>query len=137
MRGGTANCSVKISNGKIGSPLVTNPTVLIAMNRPSLDAFEADVFPGGLIIYDASLIDRQPVRTDVKVIPLPATKLADELGTTKAANMIIVGALLEYLKIMSIDVVLESLGYILKRKNLVELNQHAILKGVEFFKSLK
>ena len=137
MRGGTANCSVKISNRKIGSPLVTNPTVLIAMNRPSLDAFESDVVPGGLIIYDSSLIDRQPVRTDVKVIPLPATKFADELGTTKVANMIIVGALLEYLKIMNIEVVLESLGYILKRKNLIELNQQAILKGVEFFKSLK
>ncbi|PIS27224.1 MAG: 2-ketoisovalerate ferredoxin oxidoreductase [Candidatus Marinimicrobia bacterium CG08_land_8_20_14_0_20_45_22] len=137
MRGGTANCSVKISNRKIGSPLVTNPTVLIAMNRPSLDAFEMDVVSGGLIIYDSSLIDRKPVRTDVKIIPIPATKFADELGTTKAANMIIVGALLECIQIMNIEIVLESLGYILKHKNLVELNQRAILKGVEFFKSLK
>ncbi|MDO9547830.1 MAG: thiamine pyrophosphate-dependent enzyme, partial [Candidatus Marinimicrobia bacterium] len=84
MRGGTANCSVKISKKKIGSPLVANPTILIAMNRPSLDKFENDVVSGGLIMYDDSLIDRKPVRDDVDILPIPATKLADELGNTKA-----------------------------------------------------
>jgi Pyruvate/2-oxoacid:ferredoxin oxidoreductase gamma subunit len=137
MRGGTANCSVKISQKKIGSPLVANPTILIAMNRPSLDKFEHDVISGGLIIYDDSLIDRKPVRDDVEVIAIPATKLADELGNTKAANMIIVGALIEYKDLMSQEVVLGSLGDVLKRKNLVEMNQKAILRGAEFIKNLK
>ncbi|MDO9547487.1 MAG: 2-oxoacid:acceptor oxidoreductase family protein [Candidatus Marinimicrobia bacterium] len=137
MRGGTANCSVKISKKKIGSPLVANPTILIAMNRPSLDKFENDVISGGLIIYDDSLIDRKPVRDDVDIIPIPATKLADELGNTKTANMVIVGALIEYKDLMSQKVVLESLGDVLKRKNLVELNQKAILRGAEFIKNLK
>ncbi len=136
MRGGTANCSVKISKKKIGSPLVANPTILIAMNRPSLDKFENDVISGGLIIYDDSLIDRKPQRSDVNIIAIPATKLADELGNTKAANMIIVGALIEYKDIMSQQLVLESLGDVLKRKNLVELNQKAILLGAEFIKNL-
>jgi len=134
MRGGTANCSVKISRKKIGSPLVANPTILIAMNRPSLDKFENDVVSGGLIIYDSSLIDRQPVRDDVEVIAIPATKMADELGNTKAANMVIAGALIEDKDLMSQQLVLNSLGDILKRKNLVELNQNAILKGAEFIK---
>jgi len=137
MRGGTANCSVKIANRKIGSPLVASPTVLIAMNRPSLDKFENDVISDGIIIYDDSIIDRPPVRKDVRILPIPATKLADELGNSKAANMIIVGALVEYLGFMSIEVILHSLGDVLKRKNLVELNQKAILKGAEFIRHLK
>ena len=137
MRGGTANCSVKISNKKIGSPLVANPTILIAMNRPSLDKFENDVVSGGLIMYDNSLIDRKPVRDDVDVIPIPATKIADELGNTKAANMVIVGALIAYKDLMSQQVVLDSLGDVLKRKNLVELNRNAILRGAEFIRNLK
>ena len=137
MRGGTANCSVKISKKKIGSPLVANPTILIAMNRPSLDKFENDIISDGLIIYDNSLIDRKPTRGDVDVIAIPATKLADELGNTKAANMIIVGALIEYRDLMSQQLVLESLGDVLKRKNLIELNQKAILRGAEFIRELK
>jgi Pyruvate/2-oxoacid:ferredoxin oxidoreductase gamma subunit len=137
MRGGTANCSVKISNRKIGSPLVANPTVLIAMNRPSLDKFENDVISDGIIVYDSSIIDRTPSRSDVRVLAIPATRMADEMGNSKAANMIIVGALIEYLKFMSIEVILSSLGDVLKRKNLVELNQKAILKGVEFIRQLK
>ncbi|MDD5231613.1 MAG: 2-oxoacid:acceptor oxidoreductase family protein, partial [Candidatus Marinimicrobia bacterium] len=137
MRGGTANCSVKIANRKIGSPLVASPTVLIAMNRPSLDKFENDVISDGIIIYDDSIIDRAPLRQDVRVLPIPATKMADELGNSKAANMIIVGALIEYLGFMSIEVVLNSLGDVLKRKNLVDLNQKAINKGVDFIRKLK
>ncbi|HQC63453.1 MAG TPA: 2-oxoacid:acceptor oxidoreductase family protein, partial [Candidatus Marinimicrobia bacterium] len=136
-RGGTANCSVKISNRKIGSPVVANPTVLITMNRPSLDKFENDVISDGLIIYDDSIIDRAPLRQDVRILPIPATKLADELGNSKAANMIIVGALIEYLGFMSIEVALNSLGEVLKRKNLVELNQKALLKGVDFTRKIK
>jgi len=137
MRGGTANCSVKIASKKIGSPLVANPTILIAMNRPSLDKFEKEVVPGGLIFYDSALIDRAPVRSDVRVVALPATRMADELGTTKAANMVIAGALIELTGIMSLELVMEALGETLKRKNLVELNQKALLKGAEFAKALR
>jgi len=135
MRGGTANCSVKIATRKIGTPLIANPTVLIAMNRPSLDKFENDVVPGGLIIYDDSIIDRQPVRTDVTVLAIPATQMADELGNSKAANMIIAGALIEHQKIMHMEIVLDTLGDVLKRKNLIELNQQAVRKGAAFFRS--
>ncbi len=137
MRGGTANCSVKISRRKIGSPMVANPTVLIAMNRPSLDKFENDVVADGLIIYDNSLIDREPSRKDIAVLPIPATKLADELGNTRIANMIIVGALIEKMGILSLDIVLKSLGDVMKNKKLVELNQKAILRGVRYMQELQ
>jgi 2-oxoisovalerate ferredoxin oxidoreductase beta subunit len=137
MRGGTANCSVKISHKKIGSPLVANPTILIAMNWPSLNHFEPDVIHNGMIIYDSTIIDRGPERSDVRVIAIPATRLADELGNTKAANMIIVGALNAYLNLMSPEVISQALGDVLKRKSLVDLNRKALKKGAEFIRSLK
>ena len=97
MRGGTANCSVCISDEPIGSPLVVNPDILIAMNLPSLDKFVNDVVPGGTIIIDSSLIDKKVERKDVNVIYLPASKLAEDAGVKGAANMIIVGRLFKEL----------------------------------------
>ena len=77
MRGGTANCSVCLSDAAIGSPLVTNPDVLVAMNLPSLDKFENDVVPGGIIIVDSSIIKKKVERTDVKTIYIPASNIAE------------------------------------------------------------
>ena len=94
MRGGTANCSVVLSTTEIGNPTVVEPHVLIAMNRPSLEKFEQDVPPGGIILYDSSLIDVEPTRDDVKVFPVAATKIADSLGSGRSANVVMVGALM-------------------------------------------
>lgn len=80
MRGGTANCHVNFSIAPIGSPFTSAPTVLIAMNKPSLDKFEPEVAAGGLVLYDSSLIDRPPARGDVETLALPATEMADQLG---------------------------------------------------------
>lgn len=91
MRGGTANCSVTLSDEPIGSPLVVNPNVLVAMNRPSLDKFEESVEPGGIIVIDTTLVDRMPERTDVTVVPVEATGLAEENGLKGLANIICVG----------------------------------------------
>jgi 2-oxoglutarate ferredoxin oxidoreductase subunit gamma len=93
MRGGTANCSVCLSDNKIGSPLVTNPDVLVAMNLPSLEKFENDVVPGGIIIVDSSIITKKVQRTDVKTIYLPASEIAEKNGIKGAANMVILGKL--------------------------------------------
>ena len=93
MRGGTANCSICISDEPIGSPLVTNPNVLVAMNRPSLDKFIGDVEPGGVVILDSSLIDVKVEREDVVVHYVPASKLAEENGLKGLANIILVGKL--------------------------------------------
>ena len=93
MRGGTANCSICLSDEPIGSPLVTNPNVLVAMNRPSLDKFIGDVEPGGVVLLDSSLIDIKVERDDVSVHYVPASKLAEENGLKGLANIILVGKL--------------------------------------------
>lgn len=96
MRGGTCNCSIVISDDKaVGSPVISNPDVLIALNRPSLDKFEDVVAPGGFIIYDDSLVDREVSRKDVNVIKIPATELTLEHHLETLANMIILGRMLK------------------------------------------
>ncbi len=94
MRGGTASCSVIISDDPVGSPIVSKPDVLIAMNLPSLDKYENEVAPGGIIFADSTLIERKVNRTDVKVFYIPATGLASENNIPKLANMIVMGKVL-------------------------------------------
>ena len=94
MRGGTANCSVIISDTPVGSPIVSKPDVLIAMNLPSLDKYEDTVASGGMIFVDSSLIERKVKRDDVKVFYIPATKLASDNGISKLANIILMGKVL-------------------------------------------
>lgn len=93
MRGGTANCSVCISDQPIGSPLVTNPNVLVAMNLPSLDRFIEAVEPGGTVILDSSLIDKKVERQDLRVFRVPSSALAEENGLKGLSNMILIGKL--------------------------------------------
>lgn len=95
MRGGTANCSVILSDGKIGSPLVTKPDILAVLNLPSLDKYENDVKPGGQIYINSSLIERKVLRTDVEVFYVPATQMAQDNGLTALANMFMVGNMLK------------------------------------------
>ncbi len=134
MRGGTASCSVIISDGAIGSPIIDKPDVLIAMNLPSLDKFESTVKEGGTIILDSSLIDRKVERTDVSVVYLPATRLASENGMPTLANMITVGKLLqvqgEYNEAV-IDVALKKV-ISAKRADMLDINKKAMQIGAEF-----
>ncbi|MDZ7338179.1 MAG: 2-oxoacid:acceptor oxidoreductase family protein [candidate division KSB1 bacterium] len=132
MRGGTANCHVNLSTLRVGSPVVSVPTVLIAMNLPSLDRFEPEVEQGGLIIYDSSLIDRSVQRTDVEVLPLPATKMADELGNTRVANMVALGAYIGFTEILSEKQVLATLPEAIKRKELLAINEKAVQAGFKY-----
>jgi len=131
MRGGTASCSVIISDTAIGSPLVPNPDVLIAMNLPSLDKFEDAVVPGGMIFYDSSLIDREVKRTDVKAFGIPATKIAGEENMATLANMIIMGKMLKETNVFPDEAIDKTIAKVVsaKRQNLVELNKKAIAIG--------
>ena len=95
MRGGTANCSVILSDEPVGSPIITEPDVLVAMNAPSLAKYVDAVVPGGQIYVDSSLIEAKVERTDVEVFYIPATQMAKDEGIGSLANMIIVGQLLE------------------------------------------
>ena len=97
MRGGTASCSVIVSDEPVGSPIVEKPDVLMVMNLPSLDKYEDSVVPGGLIVMDSTLIGRKVKRDDVKAIYIPATQLAADQGVSTLANMILTGKILEEL----------------------------------------
>ncbi|MEJ2421181.1 MAG: 2-oxoacid:acceptor oxidoreductase family protein [Acidobacteriota bacterium] len=94
MRGGTANCTVVISDQPVGSPVIRTPRALLAMNLPSLDKFEASVRKGGLVLINSSLISRGCKRKDVKVLNVPANEVAVELDNPKGANMVALGAYL-------------------------------------------
>ena len=98
MRGGTASCSVILSDTPVGSPIVSNPDVLVAMNLPSLDRYEDSVVPGGTIYVDSTLIERKVRRNDVTVYYIPATGLASDNNTPTLANMIIVGKILSVMQ---------------------------------------
>jgi len=133
MRGGTANCSVIVSDDAVGSPIVSTPDVLIAMNLPSLDKFESTVAPGGIIIADSTLIERKVARDDVKVFYLPATALASENGMPTLANMIIVGKLLKELGDFDEESIRAALGKVIsaKRADMMEVNVKAMRIGAE------
>lgn len=134
MRGGTASCSVIVSDGAIGSPIIDKPDVLIAMNLPSLDKFESTVKEGGTIILDSSLIDRKVERKDVSVVYLPATRLASENGMPTLANMITVGKLLQVLGEYDEKVIDEALKKVIsaKRADMLDINKKAMQIGAEF-----
>jgi len=97
MRGGTASCSVVLSDEPVSSPIVDEPDVLMVMNLPSLDKYESTVAPGGTIFVDSTLIGRKVERTDVNVVYIPATGLASENNMSSLANMILMGAILKTL----------------------------------------
>ncbi len=131
MRGGTAHCHVKLSHEPIGTPLIANPTILVAMNKPSLNKFEDAVVSGGDIFYNESLIDAPPERHDVNVIAIPATRIADDLGNAKAANMVMLGAIIAQTGLLMPDAVIADMDKLIKKANYVPLNQKAIKAGVE------
>jgi len=103
MRGGTANCSVVVSDEKIASPVVVNPDIVIIMNEPSLLKFEPLVKPGGILFFNQTLIKSRPKRNDIEVIAVEANKIAEELGQGRIANMVMLGALIKKTKIVGIE----------------------------------
>ncbi len=134
MRGGTASCSVIISDEPVGSPIVSNPDILIAMNLPSLDKFEPTVAPGGIIIADSTLIERKVNRDDVTTYYIPATKMAGDNGMPTLANMIIIGKLLKVLDDFNADSVSAALGKVIsaKRADMLDVNRKAMQIGADY-----
>ncbi len=133
MRGGTANCSVVVSDAEIASPVVNHADAVVIMNQPSLEKFEKMVKPGGVLIYNSDLVTYKNPRTDVKVIPVPANSAAAELGNDKVANVIALGALAEATDLMKPETCLETLKEMLgkKKAQLLELNINAFARGRE------
>ena len=133
MRGGTANCSVIISDTPVGSPIITNPDVLVAMNLPSLQKFVDTVVPGGVIILDSTLIDAKVERTDVKVCYVPATQMAKDAGYPTLANMILTGKVLKESDAVAFDGNKETLEAFIpaKKANLIDINCQALQAGYD------
>jgi len=135
MRGGTANCTIVISDEEIGSPVITSPQALIIMNNPSLEAFESRLQPQGMLFINTSLITRQATRRDLDVIAIPANDIATEVGEKKAANMVMLGAYVAKTRIVSKEVVLEGLKELFEKKSeFLDVNARAFEKGMEYGK---
>jgi 2-oxoglutarate ferredoxin oxidoreductase subunit gamma len=132
MRGGTANCSVIVADGEIAAPTVEDPDVILIMNGPSLDKFEPMVKPGGWIFYNSSLIDREVKRDDVNVVKVPANELAEEVGSARAANMVMLGAFSRKLGTIELDTLkTKSLAAQMygKSEDVMDLNRKALDRG--------
>ena len=134
MRGGTANCSVVISDMPVGSPIITEPDILVAMNLPSLQKFVDSVVPGGVVILDSTLIDAKVERDDVKVCYVPATQMAKDAGYPTLANMILTGKVLKEIDCVVYDGNKETLESFIpaKKANLIEINCQALQAGYDY-----
>ena len=134
MRGGTANCSVVLSDDPVGSPIVNHPDVLIVMNLPSLDKYEDAVVPGGTIFVDSTLIERKVNRQDVKSIYIPATKIAQQNGIPTLANMILLGKVMKETEFVSYQGIEEAVRSVVSAKHadLYVLNLKAFRMGYEY-----
>ncbi|NLK43327.1 MAG: 2-oxoacid:ferredoxin oxidoreductase subunit gamma [Tissierellia bacterium] len=134
MRGGTANCNVIISSEAVGSPVVTESTSVIVMNRPSLDKFEKTIKSGGKLFINSSLIDRKSTREDIEVYYIPANEIANDLGNSRVANMVMLGAFLEATNVVKKSTILEKAFTAVfgeNRAHLLPINKEALEKGAE------
>lgn len=134
MRGGTANCTVVIADEEIGSPLVRYPKAVIAMNLPSLGKYEPQVAPGGVMVVNSSIINRAPTRTDIKAVMVPGNEIAEGLGDRRMTNMVLLGALLSNLPVLSLDALERALkGHLPARhQRLLPMNLQAIAQGASY-----
>ena len=134
MRGGTANCSIILSDMPVGSPIITTPDVLVAMNLPSLQKFVDAVAPGGKIIIDSTLIDAKVDRTDVEVFYIPATQIAKDAGFSTLANMILTGKALKVIDTVAYEGNKETLESFIpaKKAGLIDVNLKALQIGYGF-----
>ncbi len=134
MRGGTANCNVIITDEQVGSPIVNDATVLIAMNTPSLDKYESWVQPGGAIIVDSSLVNRQIKREDVTVYYIPATELAEQAGNSTFANIYLLGKLIGHTNLIKPESFEASLYQTLREKyhHMIPAEMKILRDGMEY-----
>ena len=131
MRGGTANCCVIVSDEEIGAPVVVEADCVVAMNRPSLEKYEANVAPGGKLFINSSLIHIKATRTDIDVYYIPANEIADELGNSRVANIVMLGAYLKCTGVVKPETLIRCLEATLgkKKAHLIPMNEEAMKRG--------
>lgn len=139
MRGGTANCTVIISDDMIGSPIVKKPDILIAMNEASIRRFQPKIKEGGLLLFDSSLVKAPEIRNDLRCVGIPASDLAASEGQVKSSNMIIFGALIAITGILKEENAVKALEKLIssKRKESLDGNRAAIKRGIKYIADKK
>lgn len=134
MRGGTANCTVIISEELIASPIVRNPDILVVMNDQSLRKFQPGLRQKGILFFDSSLIRNPELRSDIEVIGVPATNISTAIGNTKSANMVLLGALIAKTKLLkeqsTFEAIEDSMDH---KKEVIAVNKKAVREGLHFF----
>jgi 2-oxoglutarate ferredoxin oxidoreductase subunit gamma len=133
MRGGTAHCTVIISDEEIGSPLVRNPSTVIALNNPSAEKYEPQLATNGYLFYNSSLVSHPFTRRNIHAIAIPGSAAAAELGHAKLLNMVMLGAMLAHVPVLPLEVVEQALDNHIpaRRRDLLETNKLALRKGIE------
>ncbi|RLC99628.1 MAG: 2-oxoacid:ferredoxin oxidoreductase subunit gamma [Chloroflexi bacterium] len=136
MRGGKARCTVVVADEEIGSPLVRRPSAAVVLNIPSMEAFEPAVKPGGVLVVNSSLIPQKSERDDIRIIYIPASDMATEMGNVRLANVICLAALVEAIGVVSLDAVKQALEKHLPKRHrkLLGLNYEAMDKGAALVK---
>lgn len=139
MRGGSANCAVVISDQPVGSPKVEEADIVIAMNRPSMELFEKSIKSGGTLIYNASLIDVAPTRTDIRAIAIDCSKIAEDAGNLRSANMVMLGAYNGVTDDFTLDTLMDALRHKLgpSKERFMPANRAAIEMGTARVKAEK
>jgi 2-oxoglutarate ferredoxin oxidoreductase subunit gamma len=134
MRGGTAHCTVILSDEPIGSPIIRNPSIAIVLNPLSMDKYEPLLTPGGVMVVNSSLCRRPPQRTDVTTVEVPANELAMELGNVRMANVVLLGALLATKPIVSPESIEKAMEEEIpaRRKHIIEPNKRALKRGMDY-----
>ncbi len=134
MRGGTANCTVIISDEEIGSPLVRHPSAVIVMNLPSLDKYEPEIKSGGVLVVNSSMVNRAVTRPDIQVVVIPGNEVAEALGDKRMTNMVLLGGLLANLPVLPVEAVEKALQDHLPERHhkLLPLNFKALRQGAAY-----
>lgn len=133
VRGGTANCTVAISDEEIASPVASSPEYVVVMNQPSLVKFQNQLESGGLLFVNSSLVETENSRGDIDVVKVPAGELAEKLGSPKSINMVMLGAFIKKTNLVSISTLIDGLGKSMKRKEGMDINKKALMAGYDLF----
>ena len=134
VRGGTANCTVAISDEEIASPVASAPEYVVAMNQPSMIRFQNQIESGGLFFINSSLVEAELSRGDIAIVEVPANRIAEKLGSARSANMVMLGAFTKKSNLVSLSSIVEALENTLKKKQkLMEINKKALQAGYDLF----
>lgn len=137
VRGGTANCTVAVSDEEIASPVASSPEFVVAMNQPSLIRFQNQIDSGGVVFINSSLIDMEITRGDIEIIKVPANKIAEDLESARSSNMVMLGAFIKRSNLVSIDTIVDVVKTMMASKaSLFEINKKALMTGYGFFNKI-